>query len=752
MRNSIESIPFTVWVIAGLTPDRNKLMRFTLPTLRLSIRAKLVLVSTTLLIIPWVGSQYVQEMEDYLRQQQQEAILIRAQTVASVLQGRPDLFTIQSNSPLPTRDVQHLFVRPLQHPMQLDGYLDDWSGYENRIQHIEQSRSIFGNEASTLRFDIQVGSYQKYLYVAMKVFDRHIVYRQPGSNNLERSDHVIIAMENTEGEFVNYVITTSSPGWVNTYRRTDANPEDEDSRHYEREVRIKGDWQEFKGGYTVELRIPVYLIGSKISFAVADVNDAKSRNIDSIIATAGINEASALATIIFPSPEVEQLLNNLQRPLTRTWVIDRNYRVIAQTGALTTTDTSDDTSSADPANKPHHSMLSGMMSFFYSLILKQPSNEFHDELLNASRLDSEEFRQALQGKPTTRWRQTPDKETSILTAAHPVFSNGQVIGAIAIEQTSNSILLLQNRAMEILFNISALAFLSAIVVLLAFATRLTSRIRHLRDAAEHAITPDGRVTGAVNITTAGDEIGDLSRSIADMLARLSQYNRYLETMASKLSHELRTPITVVRSSLDNLEVTSMPAAQRTYIERATDGIHRLNDILTRMSEATRLEQTLQSEQRSEFDIAHVVRSCVAGYRLAHPEVNITLTITPDLPDTQIQIRGVPELIAQMLDKLVNNAIDFHLTGTKINLELQQDDGQVKLYITNQGPTLPAAMKSNVFDSMVSVRQQRDEQPHLGLGLYIVRLIVEFHQGTVRADNLANNTGVGFTIHLPCKPA
>lgn len=726
--------------------------RLTLPQLRLSIRAKLLLVATTLLVIPWVGSQYVQEMEDYLRQQQEEAVLTRTQTVASVLQGRPDLFTIQTASPLPTRDVQHLFVRPLQHPMQLDGYLDDWSSYTNRIQHFDQTHALFANEKSTLAFDLNVGSYQKYLYVAIKVNDKHIVYRQPGSNSLERSDHIIIALENPEGEFIKYILTTSAPGWVNAYRRFDADATTADPQRYEREVRIKGTWQEFGGGYTMELRIPIYLIGAKMSFAVADVNDAQQRTIDSTIATAGIGDVNSLATIIFPSPEVEQLLNNLQRPLTRTWVIDRNNRVVAQTGALTAVEADETTATENPVEKPRHSLLAGMLSWFYSLILKQPSNEFHDELLNASRLDSEEFRMALQGRPATRWRQTPDKETSILTAAHPVFSHGQVIGAVAIEQTSNSILLLQNRAMEILFNISALAFFSAIIVLLAFATRLSGRVRRLRDAAEQAITSDGRVSGVISISTAGDEIGDLSRSIADMLARLSQYNRYLETMASKLSHELRTPITVVRSSLDNLDTTELDPAQRTYIERATDGIHRLNDILTRMSEATRLEQTLQSEQCSNFDLAHVLRSCIAGYRLAHPELSLQLDISPDTPEARFTMHGVPELIAQMLDKLVNNAIDFHATGTAIILSLQSSAGHLELRITNQGPPLPRVMQANLFDSMVSVRQQRDEQPHLGLGLYIVRLIVDFHQGNVRADNLPDASGVAFSLRFPLQPA
>ncbi|MBI3560292.1 MAG: proteobacterial dedicated sortase system histidine kinase [Gammaproteobacteria bacterium] len=725
--------------------------RFSLPSPRLSIRAKLLLVSTSLLIIPWVGTHYVQEMEDYLRQQQEEILLTRTQTVASVLQDRPDVFKIQTSSPLPTRDVQHLFVRPLHNPIQLDGYLDDWSSYSQRMQHYDQRHALFGNEKSAVAFDLHVGSYQKYLYVAMKVYDRHIVYRRPESERLDQSDRIIISVENPDGEFMSYLMTPISPGWINAQQQIKTSVDEDESIHYEPEIRIKGEWREFNGGYVVEFRIPIELIGAKMSLAVADVNDPQQRGIDSIVATAGIADAAALATIIFPSPEVEALLNNLQRPLTRTWVIDRHNRVIAQTGALTNNDSEEYDQTPNHQTKPERSIVSRIVSWFYTLVLKQPTNEFHDELLNASRLDSEEFRLALQGKPTTRWRKTPNQEISILTAAHPVYNNGQVIGAVAIEQTSNSILLLQNRALEILFNISALAFLVGVSILLLFATRLSFRVRRLRDAAEQAITSDGRVVGDIATTHAQDEVGDLSRSIADMLARLAQYNRYLETMASKLSHELRTPITVVRSSLDNLEIETLDDSTRTYVERAREGANRLNDILTRMSEATRLEQTLQSEQPHSFDLVAVVKSCIDGYRLAHPHISFSFDVTGQ--DTRhFSVVGAPELIAQMLDKLVNNAIDFHSPGTPITTQVTHQDNNLVLRIMNNGPTLPAAMKTSVFDSMVSVRGPRDEHPHLGLGLYIVRLIVEFHRGKVQADDLTDDSGVVFTITLPPHPS
>lgn len=714
--------------------------------LSLSIRTKLVLVSTTLFIIPWIGTHYVQEMEDYLRQQQEDIALTRTATIASLLQSRPDVFTIQTSSPLPTRDVAHLFVRPLRHAIQLDGYLDDWASYSERILHYDQSHAIGNRPGSTLHFDLQMGSHRKYLYLAIKVFDDHVIYKKPNSADHENCDHLTIAMENRDGEFVTYVISTISPGWVNAQRKLPAQLSDDDTSRYESEIRIKGAWQENKGGYTIELRIPIELIGPKMSLAVTDVNNTNTRASESIVATAGISDASSLATIIFPSPEIEQLLTNLQRPLTRTWVIDKHNRVIAQTGSLIQQEIEDEDNYPPAKSKSTKSLPSRWTSFFYSLLLKQPSEEFHDDLLNASRLDSEEFRQALLGKPMARWRQTSKKETSILTATHPVYQNGQVIGAVAIEQTSNTILLLQNRAMEILFNISALAFLMSIIVLLSFATRLTIRIRRLRDTAEAAITPDGRVISSEVATQANDEIGDLSRSVADMLTRLSNYNRYLETMASKLSHELRTPITVVRSSLDNLDNNDLPPSTVLYLERAREGINRLNNILTRMSEATRLEQTLQSEQTQVFNLATVTKSCVASYNMVNSAHNIHF----EIKNTHINfdINGVPELIAQMLDKLINNAVEFHHPGTPINVRLDANDDFLILTVSNSGPPLPDNMKTNLFDSMVSIRQHRDEQPHLGLGLYIVRLIVEFHQGSVSADNLSNNTGVVFTVKFP----
>ncbi len=705
----------------------------------ISIRIKLMLVASTLLIIPWIGSIYIQEMESYLRKQQEEVLLTRTQMVAAVMQGRPDLFNTQTVAPLPIQRIYHIFVRPLHSRIQLDGYLDDWLPYENRMQLFDAKNAFKGSESSSLSYQLQLGTYGKHLYVVFKVDDDKIIYRRPNSPYLHRSDHLKIVLEDAHGKLKRYIVTTLAPGWVSAYQVSNDlyNP-----KPIRPETRIKGAWQETASGYNIELRIPLKNLGRRISFAIADVDNPENREIDTIIATAGLEDLDSLGTLMFPSQEAETLLARLQRPLTRTWVIDQTNRVIARTGSLV----QQDEENIDADAEPKYSLLTGLMSLIYKMILKQPATEFQDDLLNASRLNSVEFRHALQGDPDIRWRQTPDKEVNILTATYPVLKNNKVIGAIAIEQTSNSILLVQNRAMEIMFNLSALAFLIASVTLLAFATRLSWRVRRLRDATNEAITSDGRVVGNIDVSHASDEIGDLSRGVADMLDRLSQYNRYLESMASKLSHELRTPITVVRSSLDNLSETADPDEIKTYSDRARQGIERLNNILTRMSEATRLEQTMRSEQLSAFNIEEIIAGCIEGYRSVYSGVEFNFQYAKD---AQYELTGSPDLIAQLLDKLASNAVDFHRLDTPVDFHLSKGNNIIKLVITNTGPTLPDEMQANLFESMVSIRDKKAEQPHLGLGLYIVRLITEFHHGQVVAKNRRDGSGVEFHIEFPC---
>jgi signal transduction histidine kinase len=112
------------------------------------------------------------------------------------------------------------------------------------------------------------------------------------------------------------------------------------------------------------------------------------------------------------------------------------------------------------------------------------------------------------------------------------------------------------------------------------------------------------------------------------------------------------------------------------------------------------------------------------------------------------IDGSPDLIAQLLDKLMDNAADFTPPDGRIALALEAGPRDYKLSVSNEGPPLPPQLNGRLFESLVSSRGSSDGKPHLGLGLYIVRLIADFHHSRVTATNLPEDAGVAITLEIP----
>jgi dedicated sortase system histidine kinase len=450
--------------------------------------------------------------------------------------------------------------------------------------------------------------------------------------------------------------------------------------------------------------------------------------------------ARAVATALHERPQllaggtgrdddVAAVLRALQRTSSRVWVVDRRHNVVAQAGSLRRPG---EVASEAPWWQP-----------LVGWLIQRPREDFADAQLEELLATASEITAALQGTPATRVRRTQDGLAVVISAAHPIWSDDEVIGAVVAEETTNPVASLRSTALERLLLLTLAAFVGAAALLIAFATRLSMRIRSLRNEAESAIDARGRITRLAAGSDAGDEIGDLSRSFSAVLQRLAEHHAYLESMAGRLSHELRTPIAVVRSSLENLKISK--ESPDLYIQRAEEGLQRLNRILERMTEASRLEQSLSTAQRERYDLAAVVRGSVEGYRLAYPAASFELDLAPG----KLLVEGSPDLAAQLLDKLVENAVDFSRPGGPVRIALAEADFGARLTVSNKGPRLPEPMRSRLFESMISVREARDPAtPHLGLGLYVARLIVEFHGGTISASDLPAGDGVAVSVRLP----
>jgi dedicated sortase system histidine kinase len=718
--------------------------------LRFSLRLKLLFFSSFLLASPWLGYQYVWEMETYLRIGQEQTMVGTARAVATALHERPALFDSQSAYLTDVKPGTDLYAHKITYPIQLDGKLDDWQDYQHlSIAYGQQNLidPIQNYQFDNLHFTHMVGQYDRFLYAMFDVTDNNVLLRTSNSLRIDKNDHLQIAMTDQDGLFQRYIIAPIQSGWVNAYLLK----ADLDSLQPERlETKIQGHWRNTTSGYQLELRFPLAMISSKIAFAIVDVDDPQTRSIAHIMGTANPSQLDSLGTVLVPSPEIEKILKGLKYSNARVWVVDKHMRVLARSGNIQRSNGVQSSSLNNLlGNTDSNHQKSGwgyieknwLLPLYYQILTKPPA-DFVDDLRDAFALQGQDISQALNGTPSSLWRLSSDNKAVIMSAAHPIYINETVMGAVVVEQTTNGIRTLRNRALEQQFHYILLVILISTLALFLIASRISWRIRKLRNETESAIDQQGKIIGDIVPSNVRDEIGDLSRTFAHVLSRLSQYNTYLENMASRLSHELRTPVAIVNSSLDILLLEQQNPESKQYVDRAKQGITRLSKILTNMSEATRLEQAIQSSDHEIFDLEELLRGCVAGYRLAYA----TRTFDIQVSVSSLNFHGSPELFAQMLDKIITNAVEFSEENSTINLHMINSDSGYVLTITNQGDLLPENMQHQLLNSMVSVRQpQNTEQSHLGLGLYIAKIIAQYHQGDIRIDNLKDKSGVVVTL-------
>jgi signal transduction histidine kinase len=268
----------------------------------------------------------------------------------------------------------------------------------------------------------------------------------------------------------------------------------------------------------------------------------------------------------------------------------------------------------------------------------------------------------------------------------------------------------------------------------------------------------GSVDAQLPLTEDRDELGELARHNESLLHAVADYNQYLQTLAGKLSHELKTPLAITRSSLDNLSSQPLDEDSRRFLLRAQEGVERQAAIVRAMSEASRLEAAISVADWEMVDLTTWLQGCAEGYRSVHPQRQIETR----LPTGPLPFRCAPELLAQALDKLVDNAISLSGPEDKVRLVLQQQGEHILLAVQNTGSRLPDEFQGRLFNSLVSLRTGSASAqnsgphavPHLGLGLYIVRLVAQAHGGQASAGNLSGSAsekpGVEFSLRLPLK--
>ncbi len=465
--------------------------------------------------------------------------------------------------------------------------------------------------------------------------------------------------------------------------------------------------------------------------------DAERERVLALFGASDANIAASLGEHYAPDARVERILNQSVAQDARVWVVDLAGNVRGLAGAIY----------ANPVETKSQSEFAKRVAAGMNFLRDAKLTGVASDVVDSRDAVLAQSERALLGQSNIEWRTQTDDRIAVVSAAEPIWQADSIVGAVIIEASDSSQRALANRAAQSVIIVSVLVFAVAFAMLVWFAFGLSRRITRLQQDANAAVDGQGRASGTIRATRDTDEIGALSRTLAAMVARQASYNQYLEQLAGRLSHELRTPVAVVRSSLDNLRTSTVGDEELKYLSRADEGVARLSSLISRMSEATQLERMLQGADREAFDIRTLIEGCVDGYRLAYPAQHFDFKSAV----TRRVMSGVPDAIAQMLDKLVQNAVDFAVPGTAIEVSLDCTDANITLTVSNTGPLLPADT-SSLFESMMSFRESGQGGEHLGLGLYIARLIAEFHLGSIRAANRPDQSGVMMEVLLPAADA
>jgi signal transduction histidine kinase len=666
------------------------------------LRGKLLLVTLVVVVLPLLGLQFVAGVERLLRQGQEQALLDSAAALSAL---------VPAPAVVPAASAP-LYVHAASAPLLLDGYGDDWQSWLSITERFPQPgvrRQQPPGVALSDGFSLALAESPAGLYLLVRVADDDVRFAAPG----RAGERLSLALSGPAGR-QRVVIEPAAPG---AFSRPDGVG-----------LGIVGNWQVHAQGWNAELRIPRRYRIDALGVAVVDVDVGGEHATTTRL---GLERAVPL---VRRDPALAAPLDRRLAAGSRAWIVDPSGYVLAS-GRAGERRPDDDGEAPSAWQALLFERLAGD-----ALVEAGPPEE------SAARIAGADVEAARTGRTDPLWmmeREGPRPGARVRVAVPLARADGALL---VLERDADALMLLASEAVLRLAGATLLTFTAAAAVLLAFAAWLSWRIRRLQRSTETAVGDDGRVVARLTPQRGSDELAGLSRSMARLLDRLRTHQQYLRTLADRLAHELRTPLAMIDSSLDNLG-RQLDAGDgvdrermRRYIERAGQGSRRLNRIFGAMNQAARLEEALIDEPFERFDLAAMAADYCAARGTGDRALRAPAAGSPAI------VRGSPDLMAQLLDKLVDNALGFTPPGGRIDVTVTQDGGRVVLAVDNVGPRIDPEDVETLFEPMVSHRRSTADVPHLGLGLFIARLIAERHGGRITAS--PTDEGSRFAVVLP----
>src|SRR5262249_46177418 len=258
-------------------------------------------------------------------------------------------------------------------------------------------------------------------------------------------------------------------------------------------------------------------------------------------------------------------------------------------------------------------------------------------------------------------------------------------------------------------------------------------IRRLADIAERVRPGHGRQIDIPDFTRRRDEIGDLSGALRDMTGALWARMDAIERFAADVAHEIKNPLTSLRSAVETVARLEDPRQQKRLMSIILDDVERLNRLISDISDASRLDAELSRAEMGPVDIASMLRALADLHEATRgdgPALKVEIASLQSLT-----VHGIEGRLVQVLRNLIGNAVSFSPPGGSIRLAAARDGDRVRITVADDGPGIPPGKLKAIFDRFYSERPAGEKfGTHSGLGLSISKQIVEAHHGHVEAAN------------------
>lgn len=337
--------------------------------------------------------------------------------------------------------------------------------------------------------------------------------------------------------------------------------------------------------------------------------------------------------------------------------------------------------------------------------------------------------------------------TVILNVAVPVSRFKAVLGALLLTADTEDIAARVRATRGDVLGLGVGALAITVLLSLYLARTISRPIHQLALGAARVTSGRGGAAEIPDLGGRDDEIGDLSNALRTMTRELHDRIDAIEGFAADVAHELKNPLSSLRSALETLDRVNEGEARERLLQILVEDIDRMDRLITDISAASRLDAELNRAVMEPLDLAALLEALVPLRDSMTDAEGLSITYAADRPGPAM-IRGVPDRLGQVFRNLIDNAVTFSPAGGLITVQLTHLAGGLAITIDDQGSGLPPGKATAIFDRFYSERPAGEKfGTHSGLGLSISKQIIEAHGGHIRASNRSEG-GAHFEVWLP----